>query len=105
MTVDKVRLTEMGHQTNCKAASETYVLKTKRGLQLCSNFIISLRIKQSLSSCHAELDAKILQRSQEEYCFKTKTRGCCLHPKFNKMLTVFFILAAPPQAKFKKQIL
>lgn len=59
---EKVRLTEMGQQTNRKAASGTCCLKTTRGFQLCSNFRINLRIEQSLSSCHAELDAETLQR-------------------------------------------
>lgn len=59
---EKVRLTEMRQQTNCKAASETGCLKTKRGFQLCSNFRINLRIKQPLSSCYYELDAETLQR-------------------------------------------
>jgi hypothetical protein len=63
---EKVRLTEMGQQTNCEAASETCCLKTKRGFQLCSNFRINLRIEQSLSSCHYELDVETLQKRREE---------------------------------------
>lgn len=100
---EKVRLTEMGQQTNCKAPLETGCLKTKRGFQLCSNFRINLRINQSLSSCHYELDAETLQRrgggttncrmeciKNNSTLLKPKFETAICARNFNNMLTVFY---------------